>query len=143
MNSLCNNDFVSVNNVLKNMMIWKKQSKIQRRQQLIKDFNFFIKQFYYIVWHAESKNSKFSKIDKGKLMLLIKCAMVKNSKLIKEQETSELLKTYSSKVSLLDEILLKDKQWIKCWTFLYLQEKTYTSNAFKTVQVYLKHLQTI
>ena len=58
----------------------------------------------------ESKNSKFSKIDKGKLMLLIKCAMVKNSRLIKEQETSELLKTYSSKVSLLDEILLKDKQ---------------------------------
>ena len=98
MNSLCNNDFVSVNNVLKNMMIWKKQSKIQRRQQLIKDFNFFIKQFYYIVWHAENKNSKFSKIDKGKLMLLIKCAMVKNSRLIKEQETSELLKTYSSKV---------------------------------------------
>ena len=43
-------------------------------------------------------------------MLLIKCAMVKNSRLIKEQETSELLKTYSSKVSLLDEILLKDKQ---------------------------------
>ena len=36
--------------------------------------------------------------------------MVKNSRLIKEQETSELLKTYSSKVSLLDEILLKDKQ---------------------------------
>ena len=143
MNSLWNNDFVSVNNVLKNMMIWKKQSKIQRRQQLIKDFNFFIKQFYYIVWHAESKNSKFSKIDEGKLMLLIKCAMVKNSRLIKEQETSELLKTYSSKVSLLDEILLKDKQWIKCWAFLYLQEKTYTSNAFKTVQVYLKHLQTI
>ena len=43
-------------------------------------------------------------------MLLIKCAMVKNSRLIKGQETSELLKTYSSKVSLLDEILLKDKQ---------------------------------
>ena len=47
-------------------------------------------------------------------MLLTKCIMVKNSRLIKEQETSELLKTCSSKVSLLDEILLKDKQWIKC-----------------------------
>ena len=45
----------------------------------------------------ERKNPKVKKTNKRKLMLLIKCAMVKNSRVIKEQETSGLLKTFRVK----------------------------------------------
>ena len=43
--------------------------------------------------NTESKNSKVVRIKNGKMMLLSKCAVSdsKNSKLIKEQETSGLL----------------------------------------------------
>ena len=78
------------------MMIWKKQ-------QFIKDFNFFIKQCYHIVWNAEKigkiKTQKLQR-QKRKLILLSKCIGCdsKNSRFIKEQEAGELLSTTKEKI---------------------------------------------
>ena len=64
-------EFVLVNNVLKEYTDMKEEIKeIWRRQQLIKYFNLFVKQFYHIVWSvtekADSKNAKVAKVNKKK-----------------------------------------------------------------------------
>ena len=61
------------------MMIWKKQSKIWIPQQLIEDFNLFIKQCYHTAWSVENRKKRESlnpsgaKTNKGKMMFLSKC----------------------------------------------------------------------
>ena len=42
----------------KNMMIWKKQSKIWRLKQFIIDFSLFIKQCHRIVWSVKKNKKK-------------------------------------------------------------------------------------
>ena len=53
-------EFVLINNVLKEMTISKKKSKVLTLQQFIKDFSLFIKQCYCI-------NSIVEKIQKSKI----------------------------------------------------------------------------
>ena len=52
--------------------------------------------------NTESKNPKVTKTKNGRIMLLSKCEVCnsKNSKLIKQQETSELLSTWGTKAPL-------------------------------------------
>ena len=93
----------------------KTKLKIQRLQQLIKDFNAFIKQCYHIVWSVEktdSKNPRVANIKKEKTMLFSKCAVCesKKSTFFKEQEASKLLSSLEimtplSKIPLVGNIL--------------------------------------
>ena len=80
--------------------------KIERFQQLIKDFNLFAKQFYHIFLSVKRKRrvktQRIPKAKQGKPMLLSKYAVwrSKNSSFIKEQEangiTGSLVKTLSN-----------------------------------------------
>ena len=93
----------------------KTKLKIERLQQLIKDFNVFIKQCYNIVWSVEktdSKNARVANTKKEKTMLFSKCAVCesKNSTFFKEQEASKLLSSLEimtplSKIPLVGNIL--------------------------------------
>ena len=72
------------------MMTWKNKSKIKKLQQLIKDFNLFIKQCYLCyLWKPKSCKDK----KKGRIMLSSRCATYNSKKLrfIKEQTAGQLL----------------------------------------------------
>ena len=65
---------------------------------------------YCLKWrkNTESKNLKIVKTKKGRVMLLLKCAVCdrKKSKFIKEQETRELLSSLGRKAPLGNIFLL-------------------------------------
>ena len=58
-----NDEFVLINNVLKEYGKMKKNIKNSRLEQFIKDFSLFIKQCYHIVWSGE----KIQKVNTKKL----------------------------------------------------------------------------
>ena len=71
------------------MMIWKKESNIQRLQQFIKRLILFTKQCYLIVGSVE-KIRKNTEEQKTKITLLSNCAVCcsEKSMFIKDQEAS-------------------------------------------------------
>ena len=87
-------EFVLINNVLKEYNRMKKKSKIDRLNQFIKDFSLFIKQCYrIIVWSVEKIQSvKIQKLQgqKTEECFLSDCVVYesKKSNIIKQQEAN-------------------------------------------------------
>ena len=77
----------------KNMMKWKKKSKIWRLKQFIEDLSLFTKQCYHIVWSVE-------KIQKVKIQKLQAKKRENNLFLKKEEEASGLLSCLGIKTPL-------------------------------------------
>ena len=85
----------------------------ERRNQKCKESNISSKILVYLWKNTESKNPKDAGAKKGRIMLLLKCALFesKKSKFVKEPEASGLLsslwiKTPLSKIPLVGPVLI-------------------------------------
>ena len=93
--NISHDEFASVN-MLKNMRIWNKKSKILNFRQSIQVFKLFIKWCYLIHWNVEKIQKvrlQIQNTQNGRIMLSSNCTVCNSKKLrfIKEHEARGLL----------------------------------------------------